>query len=259
MDEFEKMMAEFDEWAVGAKEKIKASGQMDQSVLDGFVKIIAELVNIKHDFGNKLFELRAAVEEQVVRLEYSKGGETIHRGFYCPSLVQDIVVGGAKRGRLFKKKIPEFGNYSYEYGFDKDGRLLRIKGMHEFSTPDSGFDEEFLLYNGNVVYGLEFTHIGELELVSRCFYDNGKLLKYERSQCGMEKFADLHYEEYTYDNNRLTEVALFYNITPQLGLYEEQRLRVENDEDGNMIKLTSDIVFDGKPETFVYRIMPRKK
>ena len=49
----------------------------------------------------------------VVRTEYARGGETIHRGYYCPSPVYDIIVGGASRGRLLKdmkrvKKNPDY-------------------------------------------------------------------------------------------------------------------------------------------------------
>lgn len=40
MDEFEKMMAEYDEWLVDAKEQIKASGRIDPAILDTFIKII---------------------------------------------------------------------------------------------------------------------------------------------------------------------------------------------------------------------------
>lgn len=43
-------------------------------------------------------------------------------------------------------------------------------------------------------------------------------MKYGQSVCGLKKFADLHYEEYTYDNNRLSEVDFFFNISPQLEL-----------------------------------------
>lgn len=259
MDEFEKMMAEFDEWSVEAKKQIKASVQIDPSKLDAFVKVIAELVSIKQNYADQLSELRTAAEEKIVRFEYSKGGETIHRGYYCPSPVLDLIIGGMKRGRLFKKKKPEFGNYSYEYGFDMEGRLLRVKGVNEFTTPDSRFNEEYLIYIGDVVYGLEFDNLGELGVMSKTIYDNGKLMKYERSLCGVEKFADLHYEEYTYDNNRLSEVDFFFNISPQLELYEEDRLRVEHDQDGNIIRLISDKIVDGKAEQFIYNVTPPKK
>jgi hypothetical protein len=41
-----------------------------------------------------------------------------------------------------------------------EGRLLRVKGVNEFTTPDSGFNEEYLIYIGDVVYGLEFDNLG---------------------------------------------------------------------------------------------------
>ncbi|MCL1696445.1 MULTISPECIES: hypothetical protein [unclassified Lysinibacillus] len=259
MDEFENIMAEFNDWLVDVKKQIKDSGKIDQSKLDVFVKVIAELVSIKHKYADKLLDLRNATEKKIVRLEYSKGGETIHRGYYCPSPVLDLIVGGMKRGRLFKKKKPKFGNYTYEYGFDKDGRLLRVKGVNEFTTPDSRFDEEYLIYIDDIVYGLEFDNSGELVVVSKCIYENGKLMKYERSGCWTEEFADLQYEEYTYENNWLSEVDFFYNIDPLLELYEEERLRVENDEVGNIIRIIGSTIVEGKSETHIYNVKPLKK
>lgn len=259
MGEFENIIAEFNDWLVDAKRQIKDSGNIDQSKLDAFVKVIAELVSIKQKYADKLLELRTAAEEKIVRLEYSKGGETIHRGYYCPSPVLDLIVGGMKRGRLFKKKKPEFGNYSYEYGFDKDGRLLRVKGVNEFTTPDSRFGEEYLIYIDDIVYGLEFDNSGDLGVVSKCIYENEKLMKYERSGCWTEEFADLQYEEYRYENNLLSEVDFFYNIDPLLGLYQEERLRVENDEVGNIIRIISSTIFEGKTETHIKNVKPNKK
>ncbi|XEC94050.1 hypothetical protein AB6A23_22320 [Paenibacillus tarimensis] len=119
MDEFEKMMAEFDEWAEDAKVQIKASGRIDPAILDAFVKVIAELVSVKHEYADQLPQLRVAAEKNIVRLAYSKGGEVIHRGFYCPSPVMDIIIGGMKRGRLFKKKIPNWANTHTSMGLIK--------------------------------------------------------------------------------------------------------------------------------------------
>ena len=164
-----------------------------------------------------------------------------------------------KRGRLFKKKKPEFGNYSYEYGFDMDGRLLRVRGVNEFTTPNSRYDEEYLIYIGDLVYGLEFNNLGKLDLVSKCFYDNGKLMTYERSLCGMEAFAELHYEKYIYDNNRLSEVNYFFNISPEEELYEENRLIIEHDQDGNIIRIVSNDVVNSNVDPFIYDVKPPKK
>ncbi|MDQ8739434.1 hypothetical protein [Paenibacillus sp. LHD-38] len=262
MDEFEKMMAEFDEWAEDAKVQLEASGRIDSSKLNAFVSIIEELVQIKHEYADRLTQLRTSAEEKIVRHAYSKGGIVIYRGFYCPSPVLDLVVGGMKRGRLFKKKIPKLGEYSYEYGFDQDEKMLRVKRANEFEgeIPENIFDEEYLIYVGNVEYGLQFNYLGGLDAVSRCTYENGKLMKYEQCYCGMEEFADLHYEEYRYEDDLLSEVDFFGNITPRLGLYEENRLHVEYDDDGNIVRIIISEMVDGEfKKTFVTHVKPPKK
>jgi hypothetical protein len=55
-------------------------------------------------------------------------------------------------------------------------------------------------------------------------------------------------------------VDYFYNITPRLEFYEENRLRVEHDEAGNIIRITICELIEGelKP-TFVYNVKPPKK
>lgn len=256
MDEFDKLMTEFDEWAEDAKAKIKALRQIDPTRLNAFLRIVAELIQIKHEYANKLPHLRTVAEDNIVRLAYSKGGEAIHRGFYCPSPVLDLIVGGLKRGRLYKKKIPQLGEYSYEYGFDLNGKLLRVKHAHEF-----GFDEEYLVYIGDVEYGLQFNYVGGMDAVSRCTYENGKLMKYEQCHCGgLEKLTDLFCEEYWYQNGLISEVNYFYNIVPRLESYEEDRLIIEHDEAGNIIRITSNKLIDGELKTtFVYHIKPPKK
>jgi hypothetical protein len=50
-----------------------------------------------------------------------------------------------------------------------------------------------------------------------------------------------------------------FNISPQLELYEEDRLRVEHDQDGNIIRLISDKIVDGKAEQFIYNVKPPKR
>lgn len=252
MDEFEKMMAELYESAAELANEIKASRHFDPAMLEAFKYDVAELISIKHEYANKLPELRASAEKEIVRLEYSKGGEVIHRGYYCPSPVLDLVVGGMKRGRLFKKKIPHFGSYSYEYGFDKDNRLIRVKGVNEFTTPDSRFDEEYLIYREDIVYGVEFNNLGELNVVSKCVYNDGNIIKYERSSCNMEELADLYVEEYTYENNKLVEVHQFYNITLSMGLYSENRFLVDQDQNGKIIRLTGGEIVNGEWQKNVF-------
>lgn len=242
MDEFDKMMAEMHEYIADTLSELKKIHHFDPAVLNAFKEDVAELINIKHIYANKRSQLRSKAEKEIVRLEYSKGGETIHRGYFCPSPVFDLIVGGAKRGRLYKRK-PAPGKYSYEYGFNKDDKLIRSKGIYD----------EYLIYNEamDIVYGVGFDNRGEINEVSKCSYDNGNMIKYERCLCWIEENADLHYEEYKYENNKLSEV-MYFNGIPEMGFYSEYRYLVNQDEGGKIIRLTGGEVVNGEWRKNVY-------
>ena len=63
-------------------------------------------------------------DHDTCRREYSRGGQTIHRGFYSPSRM-DMVTGGMHRGNLLKGLPRSFKNL-YEYHFDSQDRLIRV-------------------------------------------------------------------------------------------------------------------------------------
>jgi hypothetical protein len=191
----------------------KLNIQIVKKKLIDFKKDISELVKIKNKYADCLSQLRPSSEKKIVRFEYSKGGETLHRGYYCPSPVLDLIVGNSKRGRILKRK-PDFGKFSHEYGFDAADKLIRVRGVSEFTTPNSNYDKEYLIYLEDVVYGVQFNNMSELDCVSKCPYTNGNILKYEMNHCVTEQSADLHLEEHTYTDNKLSEVTVFMNITP---------------------------------------------
>lgn len=118
--------------------------------MNSFKKEIQALISVKKEYENRLDQLRTSADKEVTKFEYSKGGEVMHRGYYCPSPIFEYIYGNVKRGRLLKRK-PDFGKFSYEYGFNKDGRLIRVKGVNEFTTPNSHFDEEYLIYDQDIV------------------------------------------------------------------------------------------------------------
>lgn len=226
MDEFERMAVQLHQAAIEElikeiKREGKNSGiQMDTDKLNEFKDIILELTSIGNKYKDKISQLRTSTEKEIIKYEYSKGDETIHRGDYCPSPILDLIVGNLKRGRLFKR-TPAFGRYSYEYGFDTNNRLLRIRGVNEFTTPNSRFNEEYLVYIKDVVYGIEFDNMGDISAVSRCTYEKGNIIKYEICLYSME---ELYYEEYYYKDNLLSEVSVF-NAEPQIELCQEQNIK----------------------------------
>lgn len=130
---------------------------------------------------------------QPSRIEKGIGGETIHRGFYCPSLILDIVVGGCKRGRIAKRKNAKT---SYTYYFDDNDKLVYIKSPHNI---------EYISYAENKSLGISFFH-KELETISECEYDqNDRITKYIKILCHHTKNEVVEYEKeiYSYYENQI--------------------------------------------------------
>lgn len=65
--------------------------------------------------------------------KYSRGGESMERGYYCPSLVEEIIVTNISRGKLLKrltKKAPDYCYYFHE------GKLVLVQKNNEFDDQD---------------------------------------------------------------------------------------------------------------------------
>ena len=108
---------------------------------------------------------------KIAEIQYARGFLLPHRGYFCPSLIQDIVIGNARRGRLIrhprKASIPE-----YTYGFDLAGKLICV---------EKEFNCEWIFYEADRrQVGLTFfKRNASIDDVSVCQYDDqGRLLSY---------------------------------------------------------------------------------
>ena len=108
---------------------------------------------------------------KIAEVQYARGFLLPHRGYFCPSLIQDIVIGNARRGRLIrhprKASIPE-----YTYGFDLAGKLICVEKEVNF---------EWIFYEADRrQVGLTFfKRNASIIDVSVCQYDEqGRLLSY---------------------------------------------------------------------------------
>lgn len=156
-------------------------------------------------FGGQLSEIAQAYEREVVRVEYATWG-TIPRGFYCPSPVFDLVVGNTKRGKLCSRK-PSRAKSWYEYGFDKENRLL---WCHEFFNGKPSYSE-YLIYEENHVYGIK----ADSERVSTVYdeiYENGRLTRLLHGMFLVDnRCRELNVETYEYDDSGITAYT-WHNI-----------------------------------------------
>lgn len=159
-----------------------------------FSKECERVTKVAEKYRDSYLEFFERNSKEVVRIEYGIGGEVLHRGFYCPSIILDIVVGNVKRGRIAKKKPMK--SPERIYGFDQNNKLL---------TVEREFEKEFLIYEGQREWG--FTFNNELSLIAESVYDKkGRIESYSEymySPFGVNPVDFIHREVYKYEPDRL--------------------------------------------------------
>ena len=123
------------------------------------------------------------VQRAVCSIEYGRGGELFHRGYYLPSPFFDLVVGNANRGRLVKR--PRKGAvYDYIYYKDQAGNLIMVDKYSGNTDADKElYYREFIIKSGSreIAPCFEFyKFLGQINIVSLslCEYSDGKIILY---------------------------------------------------------------------------------
>lgn len=163
-------------------------------------------------------------QPEIAVWQYGRGGETIHRGYYCPSLIYDIVVGGANRGKLLKRlKNPA----TYVYGFDESGNLVSVKNN------DSG-TEECIWRNGDLELGVTFdtswVDTERIICISVVERHCGSIRSYVCCDCAADtqKIVNVYGEVYEYQCDRLCKVFCCRSIGSGFFYDRETRAHWEN-------------------------------
>lgn len=198
-----------------------------------------EILNQKYvalyrQYADSYAELTQDLEEKAVRVEYAKGGETLHRGYYSPS-VDDLHVGGANRGRLLKRP-PKDNSFDYRYLFDAEDKMLSACKYASFGDERVLYQTEVFLYQGDKVLTLSYeSKYRELTVITECLYENAKLLRYEYASLTPALKTDscnqIDVEELSYENG-LMRILERYRYRPELHSLDHCRLTFERDADG---------------------------
>lgn len=158
-------------------------------------------------YGVRLAERFYEAERNAVFRETARGGEMLHRGFYCPSQILDIVAGGVQRGKPVPaarlRKSPD-----YAYGFDTKDRLVTVSRENE---------RELVFYENGVETGLTFAEPGgegDIRYLSECVYEDGRIMSYAffilDPMGGPAVY--MQKESYTYEEDRvIVEWSVFSN------------------------------------------------
>lgn len=150
------------------------------------------LYDLKNQYQDQFQILEQQAEKHYVLMEYGKGGAVLHRGFYCPSPVFDLIVGNTNRGVLTKHRPKKFDFIFYK---DELDRLIVVDWYSEF-----GFSErEFLIYNGESVIAPTYSVRGipgedALSRIVVCKYSStGKITNYQLLDIGMDALREESY------------------------------------------------------------------
>lgn len=149
----------------------------------------------------------------IKKILYSIGGETIHRGYFCPSPIIDLYTSNVRRGRLLIKPTKEI---SYKYYFDENNNIIK---SYIFDKDTETYNKEYIWYENNIQYSICLDQKNYIEYVSQSIYKNNKIIEYEIFlYLGDNSVMDIHNEKYYYDENNKLKYATTYNYNK----YKEQ-------------------------------------
>lgn len=255
MNEFEKMMEEIDEFNKEMRKSIIIN--IVDNRMDFFKSIISEFCGLGEKYRNSYEELKEKVNNNAFSSEYCSQSKCLHRGFYCPSPIIDIIVGGSKRGKLIKKTIKSSKDY-YEYIFNESHKLILSKQFMSGDFDFSPYITEFVIYENNIEYGLSF-HNGwnEITYISKSVYINNLIQSYSAANYSTaisEEKMDLHYEEYKYENELLTDSTVYFNISPLMNLYDKNEILFRYNVHGEMVEYTIESEYQGNPVVNTFQV-----
>lgn len=164
-----------------------------------FSEEAANFLKIIEAYRSQYLECFNEAASKVSFEQYGRGGECLHRGYYCPSIVQDIVIGRSNRGRLLKRlgaKEPDF-----IYGFDENRQLRTVR---------RSFLREVIIRQNDSEIGIGISNYdNRIETVSECKYDGGKIKSYALCTCNMydaefDKILSVDKELYNYSDGKMS-------------------------------------------------------
>lgn len=178
--------------------------------------------------------LRQKLYEQAVssavRKEYSNNECGMHRGYYCPSPVDDLVTGGLKRGKLMKR-ITKNAKPDHEYLFDSNDKLVAVNSLLDWKTTET----EILIYEDNLVTGITFdSYDNSISEISESVYDSdNRIQSFLTASVSQKKsirttISDIKLEKYIYDEVGLYETEIIIYTKAYRIIQDMMKEAIEN-------------------------------
>lgn len=166
--------------------------------------------------------------------EYSRGGLTSPRGYYNPSLLQELLISNQTRGKLLKK-VTKTSKPDYCYYFDETRLVLIQDALSE----EARFQSFQLVYRVNdIEYTVEVDD-DRFSGVIKSTYIDGKILSNVFVwPVNDDDYLDLTLEEYCYNENGrlISAVMTMVSICPFLFTEDVFHLEFLYDLEGHLVK-----------------------
>lgn len=193
------------------------------------------LMQLVQEYEGRYEELYPQLSTQVASVRFGRGGEGLPRGFYCPSPVRDILVGGYRRGKILSR-VANWEDVT-AYGFNSNGELILLERPWH--------DKELIFRLPYREIGIGYDDTYRLRSIEECIYSNGKISRYVFGFYLSGSFHEVVIENYTYGADGL-EFVICTNFIYEKYLPKQSRYQFFHDENG-CLSTYSDITDPAHP------------
>ncbi len=131
---------------------------------------------------------------------------TLHRGYYCPSPIIDLVMGGVTRGKILKRPTKR-SHISYRYFFNSESKLAYIQN---YGARVDLTATEYIIHDEGCIYGITLLD-GVPCAVSEERYERQRIISYTHISFACRKKDEdflvtnklISFEKYAYDDLKI--------------------------------------------------------
>ncbi|MDD4476288.1 MAG: hypothetical protein PHV95_11000 [Eubacteriales bacterium] len=224
-------------------EEIKSYLRSDENLrkCQPFIDECKRLSEKAKEFDANYRAIYDELSAHVRREEYGVGGETIHRGFYNPSPVTDIVLENSNRGKLLKQMNSK-SKPIHKYMFDGLENLILVE-----SFPLHLGYKEAIIRQDEIEKGISFDKSG-IQALSECIYHGNQILSYVFClfSTNESRVVDYTKEKFEYSESGLSDVSIdrFLN-SQETPILRQEKYRFKHDTEGYLLQYSTVETHDG--------------
>ena len=205
----------------------------NKRICEPYVLECERLAEIADSYSNKCSEIYRVLNDSVAREEYSIGGECLHRGYYCPSPIVDIVVGGLNRGKLLKHLTAKH-KPTFKYGFNSKDELIVVNRV----CLETGIKEnEIIIQHERIKTSFVFCDEFGISAVSECVNIGEQITSYTfcLNSSYNKHVSSYIREDYHYSPTgiKIADFFIFSNDR-DAPILQHSQYHFHNDEEGHL-------------------------